>query len=192
MSHIKDRVRDWAVKHAHHPWAVWVLGIVAFFESSIFPIPVDTFLVALVILNRKKWLLFGTVATVMSVLGGIAGYLVGWFLFDTVGVWLVETYQVQAQVLLVQGLYADNVFLTAFTSAFTFIPYKVFTIAGGAFKVSVIPFIAASILGRGSRFMAEAYLMHKFGEHVGRMMYKWFSWVIGFVIIAAAVAIIIL
>lgn len=192
MSRIKDHIRDWAVRHAHSPWAVWVLGIVAFFESSVFPIPVDTFLVALVILNRKKWLLFGIVATIMSVIGGIAGYLVGWLLFDTVGVWLVETYHVQAEVLMVQGLYADNVFLTAFTSAFTFIPYKVFTIAGGAFKVSFIPFVVASILGRGSRFMAEAYLMHKYGEHIGRMIYKWFSLVVGVIIIAAALAIILL
>jgi membrane protein YqaA with SNARE-associated domain len=192
MSHIKDRIRHWAVAHAHHPSAVWILGIVAFCESSFFPIPVDTFLVALVILNRKKWLLFGIVATVMSVIGGIAGYLVGWFLFDTVGVWLVETYQIQSQLAIVQGLYADNVFLTAFTSAFTFIPYKVFTLAGGAFKVSFIPFVVASILGRGTRFMAEAYLMHRYGAHVGKVIYRWFSLLIGVIIIAAVAAIIIL
>ena len=192
MSRIKERVRDWAVKHAHSPWAVWVLGIVAFFESSFFPIPVDTFLVALVILNRKKWLLFGVVATVMSVLGGIAGYLVGWFLLDSLGVFLINTYEVQTQFLTVQELYANNVFLTAFTSAFTFIPYKVFTIAGGAFKVALGPFIAASILGRGVRFMAEAYLMHKFGEHIGRLIYKWFSLFVGVIVIAAALVIILL
>lgn len=192
MTTIKERIHRWAVAHAHHPSAVWILGIIAFAESTFFPIPVDTFIVALVLLNRKKWFIFGLVATIMSVLGGIAGYFVGWFLFDSVGTWLVQTYNIQAQILTVQGMYADNVFLTTFTSAFTFIPYKVFTIAGGAFKVSIIPFITASILGRGIRFMAEAYLLNRYGEQVGRLVYKWFSVIVGMVIVAAIVAVILL
>lgn len=191
MKKYKEKILNWAQRNVHRPQAAWVLGLVAFAESSFFPIPADVLLIPLVLLNKKKWLYFGLVATVASVLGGVVGYLIGWLLFDTIGQWLVETYNVAQQLQIVQTWYADNTFVTTFIAAFTFIPYKVFTIAGGLFKAPIIPFVVASTLGRGIRFLGEAYFMYKFGERIGKTIYKYFSLVVFVVVILVVVLLLI-
>lgn len=156
-------------------YVVYILAAVAFFESVIFPIPVDVFTFSLAAVQPKKWIRFGTIATVWSVLGALFGYFLGAYLFDSFGVQMIEFYGYQEQFAQVTYLFNKNVFWVMFTSAFTPIPYKVFTLAGGALHVALAPFIIASLIGRGLRFFAEVYLAQKFGKQITAHIVKKFN-----------------
>lgn len=173
---IKDSLGAWAVRHAEGKNAKWWLFGVSFAESSFFPIPPDVLLVAILMTReRLRAYFYAAVTTLGSVLGGLFGYAIGYFLFQTVGVWVVNTYHLETQLVTVQKLFSDNAFFAIFVAAFTPIPYKVFTIAGGLFGISIPVFIVASIFGRGLRFFTIATIMRYMGEHIARMVYKYFN-----------------
>jgi len=148
----------------------------SFAESSFFPVPPDVLLVAILMTKeRARAFYYATITTAGSVLGGLLGYAIGYFLFQTVGVWLVDIYHLETEMITVQKLFANNAFFAIFVAAFTPIPYKVFTIAGGLFGISVPTLIIASILGRGGRFFAVATVMKYFGGHIARVFYEYFN-----------------
>lgn len=173
---IKDSLVAWTTRHAEGKHAKWWLFCLAFAESSFFPVPPDVLLVAILLTReRARAFFYASITTAGSVLGGLFGYVIGYFLFQTVGVWLVHTYHLETQMVTVQKLFADNAFFAIFVAAFTPIPYKVFTIAAGLFGISIPTFIAASILGRGGRFFAVAGVMRYFGGHIARVLYQYFN-----------------
>ena len=186
---LKDSLGAWVVHHAEGKNAKWWLFGVSFAESSFFPIPPDVLLVAILMTReRVRAFFYASVTTAGSVLGGLFGYAIGYFLFQTVGVWLVHTYHLETQMITVQKLFTDNAFFAIFVAAFTPIPYKVFTIAGGLFGISITTFIIASTLGRGGRFFTVAVVMRFFGGHIARMFYQYFN-IISFAVVAVLGAI---
>lgn len=173
---MKDSLRDWTVKHAEDKNAKWWLFGLAFAESSFFPIPPDVLLAAILMTKeRVRAIYYASITTAGSVMGGLFGYAIGYFFFQTVGVWLVDLYHLESQMEIVRGYFISNAFFAIFVAAFTPIPYKVFTIAGGLFGVSIPTFIIASILGRGGRFFAVALVMRYFGGHISSMFYRYFN-----------------
>jgi len=154
----------WTTKWAHTKHAERALGALSFAESSFFPIPPDPLLIAVVLTYPKKWIKFATITTVMSVLGGIFGYFIGFVLFESAGEWLIETYHLQEQFTSLEQGFNSNLVITVFAAALTPIPYKIFTISAGAFGVNLGLFIIASILGRGARFFAVAALTAVLGK----------------------------
>lgn len=162
-------------KESDKKYVEHVLALIAFLESTILPIPVDIFTFSLTAVQPKKWIRFGTLATVWSVIGALFGYFLGVYLFDIFGQQMIDFYGYQHQFIQVTQLFDKNTFLVMFTSAFTPIPFKVFTIAGGALKVSLIPFIFSSLLGRGLRFFGETYLAHRFGKKITAHIVKKFN-----------------
>lgn len=172
---MKERFVAWFRKETDKKYVIYLLAVVAFFESVIFPIPVDIFTFTLASAHPKKWIHYGTVATIFSVMGALLGYFLGAYLFDTFGQQMISFYGYEDQFARVLELFNQNVFWVMFVSAFTPIPYKVFTVAGGALSVALAPFIIASILGRGLRFFAETYIPYRFGETAGRHMLKNFN-----------------
>jgi len=173
---LKDSLGAWAVRHAEGKHVKrWLFGL-SFAESSFFPIPPDVLLVAILMTReRVRAFYYATITTVGSVLGGLFGYAIGYFLFQTIGVWLVQIYHLESQMITVQKLFADNAFFAIFTAAFTPIPYKIFTISAGLFSINIPIFIIASILGRGGRFFAVATVMRYFGGHIARVFYRYFN-----------------
>ncbi len=151
-------------KSANSKWAVLSLALVSFIESSFFPLPPDAILIPLVILKKKKWVYYSLVCTVGSVAGGLVGYLIGFQFYDHVAVKLIDFYHAQHQFKLVESFYRQYGFFAVFTAGFTPIPYKVFTIAAGVFKMNIASFALASVIGRGGRFLLEGFLIYKFGE----------------------------
>lgn len=173
---MKDSLRDWTVKHAEDKNAKWWLFGLAFAESSFFPIPPDVLLAAILMTKeRVRAIYYATITTAGSVVGGLFGYAIGYFFFQTIGVWLVDLYHLESQMEIVRGYFIENAFFAIFVAAFTPIPYKVFTIAGGLFGVSIPTFIIASILGRGGRFFAVALVMRYFGGHISKAFYQYFN-----------------
>lgn len=173
---LKESLAAWMVRHAEGKNAKWWLFGISFAESSFFPIPPDVFLAAILATReRARAFFYAWITTASSILGGLLGYAIGYFFFQTVGIWLVATYHLEAQMVTVQRLFADNAFFAIFTAAFTPIPYKLFTISAGLFAINIPVFILASILGRGMRFFAVAAVMKYFGEHIVRLFYKYFG-----------------
>ncbi len=174
---IHRRIYDWVLSFAHKKHSTAALAVLSFAESSFFPIPPDVLLMPMCLAKREKALWYATVCTLASVAGGVAGYYIGYALWDGLSHYFYtyipgfkpETFDKVAK------LYAEYNFWIVFAAALTPIPYKVFTIAGGVFHIALLPFIVASVVGRGLRFFAEAGLMWFFGPKVLPLIDKYFN-----------------
>lgn len=173
---MKEKAIAWLRKESGKKYIIPMVGVFAFLESIIIPIPVDVFTLVLSAAQPKKWFRIATVATLGSVLGGVAAYFIGAYFFDTVGIQIVQMFHLESVYEIVLTSFNRGVFIVMFTSAFTPVPYKIFTLAGGALNVALVPFIVASLIGRGLRFYLEAFIPYKFGEAIGKRFYKIFNW----------------
>ncbi len=156
-------VYDYMIDLASRPNALWFLAVVAFAESSFFPIPPDIMLIPMVLaMPSKAWKIAGA-ATVASVLGGYFGYGIGMFLFDVVAQPILNFYGYMQQFDVFKGYYHQWGAWIVFGAGITPFPYKVITIASGAVHLDVFTFTVASVLARGLRFYLVAWLLKKYG-----------------------------
>lgn len=162
---------------AAHRHALPLLGIISFVESSFFPIPPDVMLVPMVLANRAKALLIALVATVGSVLGGVAGYAIGYFLFEAVGTRILEFYGYSHEFEALRAQFNEYGIWLVIAAGLTPLPYKVFTIASGVAGLALPVFLLGSIVSRGLRFFAEAILLWWIGEPIRRFVENNLQWV---------------
>ena len=174
--HFIRRLYDWTTGWAHRPGGTWALFGIAFVESSFFPIPPDVLLVALCVGAPRKAFRLAFICSAGSVLGGMFGYLIGDMAWHVVKGWFIPYVFSQALFDKVQVLYQKNAFLAVLTAAFTPIPYKVFTIAAGVFQVSFSTLVAASIVGRSTRFFLVGGVLYFFGAPMKVLLEKYFDW----------------
>jgi membrane protein YqaA with SNARE-associated domain len=160
------RLYDWMMRMASHPKAPHALFWVAFIESSVFPIPPDVMLIPMILAQRAKAWLYASICTVGSVIGGLAGYAIGYFLFEYLGQPILRLYGYGEKFQQTADLFNDWGVWILIAKGWTPFPYKVLTIAAGAFKMSVMPFILASIVARAMRFYLVAGLLYWFGEPI--------------------------
>ncbi len=155
--------KEWFISRAQSVHAkVWLFVLTAA-EAIVFPLPIDPLLVAILLVNSKKWLRYALLTTTASVVGAFIGYFIGLFFFDIVGRPLIDLYGLQEQFASVQELLAGGVFIFTLVSAVVPIPFKIFVLAAGFTKANFFLFMLAAILGRGLRYVLVAYLTHKFG-----------------------------
>jgi len=166
------RLYDWVMRLAQHPRAIPAMGVVSFAESSFFPIPPDVMLVPMVLANRHKAFTIATVCTVTSVLGGLLGYAIGYYFFETIGAWVIKTYGLQAGMEKFRDEFARWGIWVIMIKGLTPIPYKVVTIASGAAHFDLFTFVWASIVTRGARFFLVAALLWKYGEPIRTFIEK--------------------
>ena len=157
------RLYDWTMGLAAHRHALALLALVAFIESSIFPIPPDALLVPMVLAARARAWRIALVCTVASVLGGLAGYGIGYFAFETVGRPLIAFYGAADAFANFRETYNEWGLWIVFTAGLTPLPYKIFTIASGVTHLDVTVFVLGSVLSRGLRFFVVAALLWRFG-----------------------------
>lgn len=157
---------DWTMRLAAHRQALALLALVAFIESSFFPIPPDVLLVPMVLAARTRAWRIALVCTVASVAGGLAGYGIGFYLFEAVGRPLMEFYGYMAKYAVFQSWYTEWGLWIVFAAGLTPLPYKVFTIASGVAGLDLTVFIVGSVLSRGLRFYIVAALLWHFGEPI--------------------------
>lgn len=160
------RLFEWTMSLAAHRRARLALALVAFAESSFFPVPPDVMIVPMVLADRRRAFLIATICTVASVLGGIAGYLIGALAFDAIGRPLIEFYGAGDKFAQFQAWYDEWGLMIVLAAGLTPLPYKVFTIASGVFALNPVLFIVGSVLSRGIRFFAEAALLWAIGEPI--------------------------
>lgn len=160
------RIYDWTMKKAGSDQAPAALGFISFIESSVFPIPPDVMLVPMVLARREKAWWYATIATVTSVLGGILGYAIGYYLYDAVGLPILKFYGKENALDSFIAFVNDYGVPAIIVKGMTPIPYKVVTIAAGVAKMNFWSFVAASIVARAMRFYLVAALLYYFGEPI--------------------------
>ena len=169
------RLYDWVLHWAHTPYGTAALFLLAFTESSFFPIPPDVLLIALALGLPSKAFKFASVCTLGSVLGGMLGYVIGMMFFDLIGYRILEFYGFMEKFELVKNMYLQYDVWFVGAAGFTPIPYKVFTIAAGTFHMEFFRFVFVSAVSRGARFFIVSWLIWKFGKPINSFINKYFN-----------------
>ncbi len=149
-----------------HPKAPWVMAGFSFAESSFSLIPPDPMLIAMMIANPKRAWFFATLCTASSVLGGVLGYAIGFYLFESIGMAIIDFYNLHDAYETFKSWFSRYGFLIIVIKGLTPIPYKIVTITCGAIKLDLTTFIISSFISRGIRYYAEAFIIWKFGDFI--------------------------
>jgi membrane protein YqaA with SNARE-associated domain len=166
------RLYNWTIALSGKPRAETALFWVAFAESSFFPLPPDLILVPMSLAQPKRAWRYAAICTIASVLGGILGYAIGYFLLESIGRPILHFYGVMQQYHELKALFDEWGMWIILIKGMTPIPYKLVTITAGALNFALIPFIVASIVSRSMRFFLIAALLWKFGEPVRHFIEK--------------------
>jgi membrane protein YqaA with SNARE-associated domain len=196
---VHRRIYDWMLHWADTPYGFYALILLSFAESSFFPIPPDVLLIALVMSCTTRWKRYALACTLASVLGGLAGYGIGVFAWETMGRWIVENvahvelvavdgrldialprYLTESLGPRLGGEYLFQVYdawnaWIVFVFGLTPLPYKLTTITAGVARVNVPVFLVASMLSRGCRFFVVAWILSKWGEPAKVFIDKYFN-----------------
>jgi len=157
---------DWTIRMADHPRALWVLAVVSFAESSVFPIPPDVLMIPMILARPSRAWLIAAVALVSSVLGGMLGYAIGAFAYDSIGQPILAALGKGEAMDAFNTRFNDFGFWAVLTAGVSPFPYKVITIMSGWTGMPLATFIATSILARALRFFLVAGLLWKFGAPI--------------------------
>ena len=155
------------------PDAVWALAAISFIESSFFPIPPDVLLFTMVLASRSQWLKLALICTIASVLGGLFGYAIGLFLYESLGKPLLDFYGYADKFVDFQSHYNDWGAWIVFVFGVTPFPYKVITIASGVTQLDVWTFSISSLASRGLRFFVVAGLLYWLGPPIRQFIERW-------------------
>jgi membrane protein YqaA with SNARE-associated domain len=166
------RAYNWCLAAADRPYALWLMGLVSFVESSFFPIPPDTLLIPMSLARPERAWSYATLCTVTSVAGGVLGYAIGAYLYDTVGHWLISLYGYGDKVEAFREAYARWGSLIILVKGLTPIPYKVVTITSGFAGYDIRLFILLSLVSRGMRFYLTAFLLSRYGPRARAIIEK--------------------
>ncbi|OGU09464.1 MAG: hypothetical protein A2W29_11380 [Gemmatimonadetes bacterium RBG_16_66_8] len=151
------------------------LAVLAFAESSFFPVPPDVLLIALCLGAPARSFTLAVVCTAASVAGGIGGYAIGWLVWEQVSDFFFAYVFSRPLFERVAGLYQQNAFWAVFTAGLTPIPYKVFTVSAGVFRIDFGEFLLASALGRSARFFLVGGLIRFFGPPIKSFIDRYFN-----------------
>ena len=170
------RLYDWTMDQATKPYAVWMLMLMSFAESSFFPLPPDLLLIPIVLAQRNRAFLIAGLCTLSSVLGGFFGYAIGSLLYDSIGAPVLNFYGYLDKFTEFQNLYNHYGAWIVFGAGLTPFPYKVITIASGVTGLDLWVFGIASVIGRGVRFFLVAGLLWYFGAAIEKFIDRNFGW----------------
>ncbi len=160
------RLYDWTIEKAESPYALFFLAMLAFAESSFFPIPQEALMIPLIVAApHRAWLIAGVV-TLASVAGAAVGYAIGFLFYDTVGIQLLEFYGKADRYDEFKAMYDEHGSWAVAIGAITPFPFKVTTIVSGLLQMDFLSFIGVSLIGRGIRFFLIAALLWKFGTPI--------------------------
>jgi membrane protein YqaA with SNARE-associated domain len=166
---------DWTLRLSGHRHAIWALAAVSFIESSFFPIPPDVLLIPMVLATRDRAWRIATVCTIASVLGGMAGYAIGYLAFEAIGKPMLDFYGYAAKFNDFRAYYNDWGAWAVFIAGTTPFPYKVITILSGLTGLNLAVFTISSILARGLRFFLVAGLLWHYGEPIRIFIEKYLN-----------------
>lgn len=168
---------EWFKERADGAYAKFWLAVLSFTEASIFIVPPDPLLAAMVLVHKGKWLQYSLFTTLFSVFGAAFGYVIGAAFFEAVGVQIIEFYGLVNEMQQARTLVNESVFIFTLTAAFTPIPFKVAVLAAGFMHANFALFIIAAAIGRTARYGVVALAAKLFGEHADVIL-KRFWWIV--------------
>ncbi len=178
------------LRWAEHERAPWYLGAMSFAESSFFPVPVDIMLAPMAMRQPHRWAWFAAIAALASVLGGVAGYLLGYGFWEWMQPHFVNWGWMAGYTAVAERINEEGVWVL-FIASFTPVPYKVATIAAGTLNMALLPFVLVSLVGRAARFFLVAGLVAWVGPKIERKIHHYIEWAgwacIALIVIAYAV-----
>ncbi|MFD2168051.1 YqaA family protein [Thalassotalea euphylliae] len=177
---------DWTLKWAEHKLAPRILAVITFAESVFFPIPPDVLLAPMVLAKPQKAWFYATLTTMASVIGGVVGYVLGYFMFDAWIQPIITEIGYQAKMDQAIAWFEEWGVWVVFLAGFSPIPYKVFTLSAGFLNMMFLPFLLASFVGRGMRFFLVAGLVKWGGARMEQKLRQWVD-IIGWGLVALIV-----
>ncbi|MDC0194723.1 DedA family protein [Alphaproteobacteria bacterium] len=169
------KLYEWTLAKAAHKNASWFLSIVSFTESSFFPIPPDIILIPMIIAKKTKAFFYAFICTISSLFGGVAGYCIGYFFYNSIGFIIIGHYGLSDQFTNFEQYYNDLGVWIVLGAGFTPFPFKFITIASGVFELNFFLFICVSFISRGARFYLIAMLLKIFGDKIKLLIEKYFN-----------------
>jgi len=194
MEESKRSFKERLIDATHSKYGMWVLTFLSFIESAFFPIPPDFFIVPMIIARPHTWKKIAWCVSIASVLGSFLGYYIGFALFETVGQSIIDNYNLAEEMEGLGTAFNNNALWSLLVAAFTPLPYKLFTIAAGVFKVNIWIFAIASIIGRSARYILVPYLAYLGGKsmHGNEYIKKMTKWMwIGLLVIGLIIAVLV-
>ena len=167
-----QKTYDWMMEKAAHRHAIWWLAAISFIESSVFPIPPDLMLIPMVLAAPTRWFRLAMVCTLSSVAGGYLGYAIGYYFMDSLGAVILAAFHLTEKFAAFKPLVDEYGVWVIIVKGATPIPYKLITIAAGAFHFDLAHFTFASIIARGMRFFLVAVLLWQFGPPIRHFVEK--------------------
>lgn len=167
----------WTLQLSGSKHATPALAAVSFIESSVFPIPPDVMLIPMCIARRDKAFFYATVCTIASVIGGLFGYAIGYFLFETLGQQILQIYGVTEKFADMKLRYDEYGGWIILAKGLTPFPFKILTILSGVMHMNLTVFVVSSIAARAMRFYLVAGLLWKFGAPIQAFIEKYLGWV---------------
>jgi membrane protein YqaA with SNARE-associated domain len=186
FSSLYGRVMVWS-RHRHAPW---YLSGLSFAESSFFPIPPDVMLAPMSMAKPQKAWWFAALTTIASVLGGLLGWMIGHFAFELIEPLVTEGGRYAEPFAAAENWFVEWGVWAIFIAGFSPIPYKVFTISAGVLHMALIPFLIASVIGRGARFFLVAAVMSWGGERMEATLRQYvdrLGWIMVILVIIAVI-----
>ena len=166
------RIYNWTLRRAADRHALLWLVLLSFSEASFFPIPTEAMLVPMVIARREKAWLMAWLATLASVVGALFGYAIGYYLYNSLGGWLIHLYGLEGKAHSFQDWYARYGAIVILVKGLTPIPFKLVTIASGFAHYNILSFLAAAFVSRGLRFFCVAGLLRRYGKPIEQFIEK--------------------
>lgn len=177
------RLYHWTLSLAEKPKATYALAAVSFAESSFFPIPPDVLLAPMALAKPQKAWFYAAVCTVASVLGGVAGYAIGYLLYETVGLFLIKLYGYGDKVEALRVFYGEWGWAFILLKGLTPIPYKLVTIVSGLLEYNLFLFILLSTITRGARFFLLAAALNAWGDRIRALLDRHFGLFLGLILV---------
>ncbi|WP_336293954.1 YqaA family protein [Bartonella sp. CB169] len=177
---ILNRLKLWTISLANKRTAPHWLGFIAFIESSVFPIPVDVLYIPMILIHPKRAYRYAFIATVCSIFGGILGWFIGHFSYDTIAKPILEFYgKVESFQTLQNGATLQLLIILLITSGFLHLPpIKIITILSGVMGVHLGLFVLTCVFARGARFYLIAWFIQRFGDKAMNFFFRHFKWII--------------
>jgi len=169
------RLYAWVLHWAETPYGTWALFLLAFCESSFFPLPPDILLIALAVAVPQKSIKYALICSIGSVLGGCFGYLIGWKFMEVIGNKIILFYDFGDKFRYIENIYQNYDAWAVGIAGFTPVPYKVFTISAGAFRINFLVFLFASLISRSARFFLIGVLIYRFGPRIQSFIETYFN-----------------
>lgn len=178
-----NRIYGWFIKWAQKPNSERALAGFSIIEAIFFPIPPDPLLIAMIFSKYDRWVRLVSITLISSIIGGVIGYFFGVVLFESIGQWIINQFDMQQGYESLGIKYSQGAFIVILTAAFTPVPYKLITISAGAFAINFWIFLLASIIGRGLRFAGVGYMARYLGKRHKDKIEKYIN-VISLIVIA--------